>query len=74
MGGSDLGRDLLSGVASRAIAPSPSPAVIIGNKQSKVYHRQGCPGFTMVKPRNRVPFASAAEAEAAGYTKAGNCP
>jgi len=54
--------------------PSLSTAVIIGNKQSKVYHRQGCPGFNTVKQRNRVPFASAAEAEAAGYTKAGNCP
>jgi hypothetical protein len=57
-----------------APAPTPSTATIIGNKRSKVYHLQGCSGFTTVERRNRVPFASAAEAEAAGYRRAGNCP
>jgi deoxyribonuclease-1 len=46
---------------------------VIGNKNSKKYHLPGCPGYTQVGEKNRVLFKSAAEAEAAGYTKAGNC-
>lgn len=46
---------------------------VIGNKNSKKYHLQGCPGYNQVGEKNRVFFKSAAEAEAAGYTKAGNC-
>ncbi|HEX8845423.1 MAG TPA: thermonuclease family protein [Pyrinomonadaceae bacterium] len=46
---------------------------IVGNKNSKVYHAPGCPGYTKVSEKNRVIFKSAAEAEAAGYKRAGNC-
>jgi deoxyribonuclease-1 len=47
---------------------------IIGNKKSKVYHRPDCPGATSVSAQNRVRFATEAEAQAAGYRLAGNCP
>jgi endonuclease YncB( thermonuclease family) len=47
---------------------------VIGNRRSRVYHRPDCPSYAAVVAQNRVPFGSAAEAEAAGYRVAGNCP
>jgi len=58
---------------SAEMAPSPSGS-IIGNQNSKMYHRPGCPGYAKITPENRVPFASEEEAQAAGYRVAGNCP
>ena len=49
-------------------------ADVRGNKHSKVYHRPHCPGYTTIAVQNRVAFASEADAQAAGYRKAGNCP
>jgi endonuclease YncB( thermonuclease family) len=46
---------------------------IIGNKNSRKYHLPGCPSYNQVSEKNRVYFRTAGEAEAAGYTKAGNC-
>ena len=61
-------------------APSTAPAAasaaavkIIGNRNSKIYHWSGCPGFTKVAEQNQVPFNSTAEAETAGYRAARNC-
>ncbi len=70
-----------SPVASRTAAPTGPEAVstplatgdVIGNKNSKKYHLLGCPGYNQVGEKNRVMFKTAAEAEAAGYVKAGNC-
>jgi methylphosphotriester-DNA--protein-cysteine methyltransferase len=45
----------------------------IGNKNSKIFHLPGCSGYDRVSEKNRVYFDSAAEAEAAGYKRAGNC-
>lgn len=53
--------------------PSTPTGGIIGNRNSKIYHRQNCPGYNRVSTGNRVSFKSEAEAEAAGYTKARNC-
>jgi endonuclease YncB( thermonuclease family) len=61
-----------SPVVSAAPATQPEGQVI-GNKNSKKYHLPGCPGYTQTAEKNRVYFKTAAEAEAAGYTKAGNC-
>jgi hypothetical protein len=33
-----------------------------------------CPDYNKVSERNRVPFKTEAEAQAAGYRKAKNCP
>lgn len=46
---------------------------IIGNKSSRVYHREGCPNYADVAARNRRLFSSADEAEQAGFRAAGNC-
>jgi beta-lactamase superfamily II metal-dependent hydrolase/methylphosphotriester-DNA--protein-cysteine methyltransferase len=61
-----------------SVAPSKSitdtsTGNIIGNKNSKIYHLPGCPGYKTVSEKNQVIFKSAAEAEAAGYTRAKNC-
>ncbi|MDD2058580.1 endonuclease [Pseudomonas sp. GD03860] len=48
--------------------------MIIGNRNSHVYHlSSGCPGYSQVSPKNQVTFDSQAQAQAAGYRKAGNC-
>ena len=47
---------------------------MIGNRQSKIYHRPNCPGYNQVSSQNRAPFRDDAEARAAGYRVAGNCP
>jgi endonuclease YncB( thermonuclease family)/methylphosphotriester-DNA--protein-cysteine methyltransferase len=63
--------------------PTPKPAAgavdtattgeVVGNKNSKIYHNPGCPGYKSVSEKNRVFFKTAAEAEAAGYKRAKNC-
>jgi len=52
----------------------PAGSQVIGNRKSKIYHVPGCPGYDQVAKENRVKFASAAEAERAGYRRAANCP
>jgi endonuclease YncB( thermonuclease family) len=54
--------------------PPVTSGVIIGNRNSKVYHRPDCPDYSKVSERNRVYFKSVEEAERAGYRVAGNCP
>lgn len=47
---------------------------IVGNRNSKIYHwNPGCPDFNKIAEKNRVPFKSKPEAEAAGYRAAKNC-
>jgi deoxyribonuclease-1 len=55
------------------VTASPSGA-IIGNHNGKRYHRPDCPRYVRIAPPNRMPFTSEAEAQAAGYQLAGNCP
>jgi phosphatidylserine/phosphatidylglycerophosphate/cardiolipin synthase-like enzyme len=62
---------------TRAAAPVP-PATDIagavhGNRNSKVYRVPGCKGYARMHPANVVPFASAVEAQQAGYRKAKKC-
>ena len=48
--------------------------MIRGNRNSRVYHLPaGCPSYDAMKPKSIVEFSSEAEAQAAGYRKAGNC-
>jgi endonuclease YncB( thermonuclease family) len=51
----------------------PSSGKIIGNKNSRIYHWPGCPGYSKIAEKNQVPFNSTADAEAAGYRPAKNC-
>jgi hypothetical protein len=60
-------------------APGSKPSTsadgpIIGNRSSKIYHLSNCPDYSKVSERNRVPFNTEAEAQAAEYRKARNCP
>jgi endonuclease G len=64
-----------SDAGAHAGAPSgPAARAVVGNRRSKIYHLPDCPGYDQVSAQNRVTFASAADAERAGYRKAGNCP
>jgi hypothetical protein len=47
---------------------------IIGNRNSMIYHKPDCPNYDKVSERNRVLFRTEADAQAAGYRKARNCP
>ena len=53
-----------------AVATEP----IIGARDSKIYHLPNCPDYNKVSERNRAPFMTEAEAQAAVYRKAWNCP
>lgn len=56
------------------VAEQENGAPVIGNRASKVYHLPvGCPSYEQVQEKNRVSFESAADAEAAGFRRAGNC-
>ncbi len=48
-------------------------AGVIGNSKSRVYHRPTCRGAVVMKEANRVNFATAQDAEVAGYRSAGDC-
>jgi endonuclease YncB( thermonuclease family)/methylphosphotriester-DNA--protein-cysteine methyltransferase len=61
-------------VKTKRWGPPPPEGTIIGNKNSKKYHRPDCSGYRDMAERNRVFFKSVEEAEAAGYKRAGNCP
>ena len=84
MGKGRLGMTKGSGTECFLDVPSERPttpdvvgsanSAIIGNKKSNVYHRPDCPGATKVSQQNRVRFTSEAEAQAAGYRLARNCP
>ncbi|MDT4897682.1 MAG: hypothetical protein QOH25_2759 [Acidobacteriota bacterium] len=60
--------------AASSAATAATTGEIIGNKNSKIYHRSDCPGYNNVSEKNQVRFKSVAEAEAAGYRAAKNCP
>jgi len=56
------------------LAKQDGSAPVIGNSASKVYHLPvGCPSYEQVQEKNRVSFDSAADAETAGFRRAGNC-
>jgi endonuclease YncB( thermonuclease family)/methylphosphotriester-DNA--protein-cysteine methyltransferase len=61
-------------VKAKRWGPPPPAGTIIGNKNSMKYHRPDCTGYRDMAEKNRVFFTSVAEAEAAGYKRAGNCP
>ncbi|MBA2732711.1 MAG: thermonuclease family protein [Acidobacteria bacterium] len=61
-------------VAATATMPAAVTGEIIGNKNSKIYHRANCPGYKNVSEKNQVRFKNVEEAEAAGYRVAKNCP
>ncbi len=57
------------------LAATPPPAQkIVGNKQSKIYHYDDCPGALKMRAENKIYFVSVLEAKNAGFRPAGNCP
>lgn len=66
--------DWRQAVKAKRWGPPPPPGTIIGNSNSKKYHRPDCAGYRDMAERNRVFFKTVDEAEAAGYKRAGNCP
>ena len=70
--------DFRRGKTAKASGSKPPAVVvvgpIVGNRDSKIYHLPHCPDYLKVSERNRVPFVTEAEAQAAGYRKARNCP
>lgn len=66
--------DWRQAVKLRRWGPPPPEGTIIGNSNSRKYHRPDCAGYRDMAERNRVFFKTVAEAEAAGYKRAGNCP
>ena len=46
----------------------------IASKNGTKYHLLDCPGAKQIKEKNRIIFDTKQAAEAAGYTKAANCP
>ncbi|MFJ4346613.1 endonuclease [Pseudomonas sp. NPDC089401] len=56
------------------LASAAEGSAVIGNSNSHVYHlASGCPGYGQVSQKNQVAFGTEAQAQAAGYRKAGNC-
>jgi hypothetical protein len=51
----------------------PPDAGVVGNRRSQLYHAPHCRGVASMSPANRVVFKTEAEAEKAGYRKAGDC-
>ncbi|WP_426110939.1 endonuclease [Pseudomonas sp. DSP3-2-2] len=73
-----VGDGIVSTIPDRASPPavtrSTSAGVIIGNRNSRVYHLpHGCPSYANVAAKNQMSFESESEAQAAGYRRAGNC-
>lgn len=72
----------LAGAAVGAFSTSEAPqgAVgqgtmpYVGSRSGKVYYLSTCKSANRIKPENRIYFASAEAAKAAGRTPAANCP
>lgn len=52
----------------------PSTGAFVASKAGTKYHALTCPGAKTIKETNKIYFATTDEAEAAGYTRAANCP
>jgi hypothetical protein len=63
-----------TGKAPSAKPPATATGGIIGNRYSRIYHMPNCLDYNKVSEPNRLPFATEAEAQSAGYRKARNCP
>ena len=75
LGAFGLGR--LSALASAHTGGAPAAktsGTYIASKGGGKYYLPGCPGVANIKDANRVWFDTVAEAQAAGYAPAGNCP
>lgn len=56
------------------VALTAATAKYVGSKSGTKYHLTTCASGQRIKPENQIFFSTAAEAEAAGYAPAANCP
>ena len=55
--------------------PGTGPSGVLANRRSHVYRDSSCKGYgAMAERKNVMTFATADEAEQAGYHKASDCP
>jgi hypothetical protein len=64
----------VGGAPEAVVPPVTVQGALVASKSGTKYHLPTCPGAKQIKPANLISFASAAEATAAGYTPAANCP
>jgi len=71
-----LGRLSAAGESSPLVQSNEAPysANFVASKSGTSYYLPSCGGVAKIKEENRVWFATVAEAQAAGYTAAINCP
>jgi len=63
-----------AGQGSAPIVDKSDPRVVVSkSSKSMKYHHVWCAGAQQIKESNQVWFPSAADAQAAGYSLAGNC-
>lgn len=61
-------------VANAATNPVAGQGVFVASKSGTKYYLPTCSGVARIKEENKVWFDTKAEAEAAGYGPAANCP
>jgi Metal binding domain of Ada len=66
--------EALPNQVSEASSSSLVAGAVIASKTGSKYHLPNCPGAKQIKSSNLISFNSVAEAVAAGYTPAANCP
>ena len=54
-------------------APAPAATGFVGNKDSKLCHKADCKAAVKMKDANKASFASAADAQKAGYKACKMC-
>ena len=71
-----LGRLSAAGESAPLVQNNEAPysANFVASKSGASYYLPSCGGVAKIKEENRVWFATVAEAQAAGYTAAINCP
>lgn len=62
-----------TGGAQAAAAVNAGPRNFVASKSGTKYYLPACSGAKSIKEENKVWFATAAEAQAAGYAPAANC-
>ena len=59
--------------AAEAPAIDPQKTMVIGNRNSKIYHELSCSSVNDMSDKNKVPFNSSEEAKASGYKPCSRC-
>ena len=77
------GTDKVVSVVSAPVGPTVAQVLetaaspqqnFVASKAGTKYHALSCPGAKTIKESNKIYFTTIAEAEAAGYSRAANCP